>query len=373
MIIVPAAGFAQFGTSAFTNALAQAGNSNSDSTRTGSTPLVNSLNSDLSTPTAALTNNPTTAANTTSLAHSNPNQALNSTSSSPSSSCGGATGGLNSQAHSGTQWLGASLRAPMGSGGDPNKQISQNIYFKFRGDANKDVPAIWMWINPNQLVINHSKKIQEQVTRGGFVLFHWGDNLDEISASAVSGSFARLDRPQSNNKMGYTAAQPDVGLDRRDTWPYLRFMQVLALYRNNGISISSTGMSPNAGGFAPTSQVIASATATQSVGPSTNLTGVSNSTSRAIDNGSIAAGKNQSPIFSGIEMHYDDHIFTGYFTTFTWTERAEDPYKFSFDFKFTVLNTQYNKVFQTVCLPIKPNDLKAGLLGNFQIPRFNSL
>lgn len=380
MIAIPAAGFAQFSlipTAGISNqqlmtSVARAGNNISNNSLSGNMPIVDGASADQSTPNRAATDNASQTATTSVGIEQQSLFALASTSSGMSGEGGCGDDGQNFPAHMGAQWMGKSLRAPMASGGKPNGN-SQNIFFKFHGPSGQDVPAIWMWINPNQLVINHSKKIQEQVTRGGFVIFHWGDNLDEINASGVTGSFARLDLPGSKNGVGdYKAAQPDVGIDRRNTWPYLRFIQLLALYRNNGVS-NVSGKQAATGGFAPSAPAIASIFSTQQTGAAQDRNGTSNNTGNSVTNGQAAGDKNARLNFAGIEIHYDDNVFIGYFTSFTWTERAEDPFKFTFDFKFTVLNTTYNKVYQTASQPIKPKDTSSGLLGNFQIPRFNSL
>lgn len=359
-MIIPFAGpefVARFGNNVFNNLLNQNESSNTDRFRIGSTPINSSGTSVKNIPDPGKTDNPTQSYNTSGKgAGSNAVTAL---------SKGQSAESVAESGHSNDQWTGRSLRSPMGSGEGADQNSSKNIFFTFRNDSS--TPAIWMWINPGQLTISHSKKIAESMTRGGFVMFHWGDALDEISASGISGSFARMDTQGSRSPKAssYSATPPDVGLDRRSTIPYYRFMQLLALYRNNGISIPEKS-NTNTGGFPNSSQTVSSAESMQSSGPATNKEGILN---KMQSSGGLEANRSGTPVFVGIEMHYDDNIFTGYFTSFTWNERAEEPYKFSFDFRFTVLDTTYNQVFET----IRPSYISGGMLANFQNPRFNSL
>lgn len=353
--------------SAFSDLMNQSGTSNTNPSLDGGSQIIDSATANTTDQNPGKTDNSSSGYNTE-------NNTTNGNSNLLSQSGSDPTGGLTSP-HSNNQWLGKSLRAPMSNVSDPDQNTpSKNIFFKFAGDENASIPGVQMWINPNQFTISHSKKIQEQVTRAGFVIFHWGDELDEIAASGISGSFARLNCPDSNNGMGYTGSSPDFGLDRRDTWPYFKFMQLLALYRNNGIALPGDS-TRNGGGFTNQDSIPTSALSLQNgTGPSTTKQGTNNRTSNVVTSGKVQnAEKARRPTFAGIELHYDDNIFTGYFTSFTWSERAEDPFKFGFDFKFKILNTVYNKVFAAVVTQPNQKQIQSDLLANFQIPRFGSL
>jgi len=210
------AGFiARFGQTAFQNALERGGQSNTDRTRIGSTPIRKDIQG-------------------VSEAKLNPGRTSNPSQNSRISAEGAraATGVSNptsdqqfafnetdelGPAHYHDQYLGQSIRAPMATKGKPSRgDESKNIFFRFAGEENADKPGIWMFINPQQLSINMSKKLPQQVTRGGHVIFHWGDNLDEISASAITGSFARPDCSKSDasshhGEKRYTGSEPDFG------------------------------------------------------------------------------------------------------------------------------------------------------------------
>jgi len=47
---------------------------------------------------------------------------------------------------------------------------------------------VQMYINPQSLVINESKQINQVRTKGGFVIQYWGDNLTKITIEGTTGS-----------------------------------------------------------------------------------------------------------------------------------------------------------------------------------------
>ena len=81
--------------------------------------------------------------------------------------------------------------------------------------------SLVMHVNPANLNESHSKKKETIQTRGGFVEQHWGDELDEISASGSTGAFINI----------YTGLS-SVMRQRSIAWD--RFRDLYDLYRNNG-------------------------------------------------------------------------------------------------------------------------------------------
>lgn len=81
--------------------------------------------------------------------------------------------------------------------------------------------ALVMHVNPSNLSMNYTKKVERIQTRGGFVEQHWGDDLDEISADGSTGGFMNI-------RTGLAAVM------RRRTIQYSRFRDLYDLYRNNG-------------------------------------------------------------------------------------------------------------------------------------------
>jgi len=136
-----------------------------------------------------------------------------------------------------------------------------------------------MHVNPSSMNISYSKTVQKIQTRGGWVEQHWGEVPAKISASAVTGGFKRLYSGLSNIT-GTTA-----GGSRRETVAYDRYLDLLALFRNNGIVYNTSG----------------------------------------------------HPVFSGaVKLTFDEGVYVGWFETFSPKEDASQPFMFSFDFDFTV-------------------------------------
>lgn len=134
-------------------------------------------------------------------------------------------------------------------------------------------------INPNDLSINYAKDVSRIQTMGGFVEQVWGDAAQEISMSMNSGAFIRPFTGVSS------ITNPDYGGTRRQTIAYDKYLDLLALFHNNGMIYGLNG------------QVI------------------------------------QSGIIS---LYFDNAFYYGWFSSFTVNESAEAPFKFDLQATFTV-------------------------------------
>ena len=139
------------------------------------------------------------------------------------------------------------------------------------------IPDLAMKINPTNLSENFQKLINRKRTKGGFIVEHWGDQLDSISATGVTGGFM--------NERGLTNE------NRRDTSAFQSFESLISIYRNNG-SIYSTR-----------------------------------------DGSLVAQGS--------IIMYYDDTIRHGFFETFSVDESPEKPYNIDYQFTFKIMYDQF--------------------------------
>lgn len=149
-------------------------------------------------------------------------------------------------------------------------------------------------VNPTSMQWTYAQHIERTQTLGGFVEAHWGTNPTEISMEAVTGGFVRLftglsnitGPTESSDKVNPKSMTPvSVGGTRRDTIAYDKFLDLLALFYNNGAVYDS--------------------------------------------NGNIAFQGN-------ILMAYDGGSWWGWFTVFSVEETAEKPYQFALTFGFTV-------------------------------------
>jgi len=136
-------------------------------------------------------------------------------------------------------------------------------------------------VNPQSMSFSYAKVIERIQTKGGFVEQHWGEGARAIDFSGVTGGFKRLYSGLSN----VTGGGYDTGGTRRDTIAYDKYLDLLALFHNNGSVYDNTG--------------------------------------------EIA--------FQGIiKMSFDGGVYYGWFQNFNVNESAERPYLFELTTTFTV-------------------------------------
>lgn len=135
--------------------------------------------------------------------------------------------------------------------------------------------------NPSSMAFSYSKQIERIQTKGGFVEQHWGEAARTISFSMVTGGFKRLYSGMSN----VTGGGIDTGGTRRETIAYDKYLDLLALFHNNGSIYDSTG--------------------------EIALQGI-------------------------IKVTFDGGIYLGWFSSFNVTESAEKPFMFDLTAEFTV-------------------------------------
>lgn len=136
-------------------------------------------------------------------------------------------------------------------------------------------------VNPQSAAFSYSQVIERTQTKGGFVEFHWGEGLRSIDLNMVTGGFKRLYSGLSN----ITGGGLDVGGNRRETINYSKYLDMLALFHNNG-----------------------------------QITDI---------NGTI--------VFSGqIRIMFDGGIYIGWFDSFSVAEAAGKPFQFELTTKFTI-------------------------------------
>lgn len=96
-----------------------------------------------------------------------------------------------------------------------------------------------MHVNPQSMTINYAKIIERTQTKGGYVEQHWGEGARTIDFNMSTGGFMRLYSGLSNITGGPGAF--DAGGTRRETIAYDKFLDMLALFHNNGSIYDTTG------------------------------------------------------------------------------------------------------------------------------------
>lgn len=168
-------------------------------------------------------------------------------------------------------------------------------------------------VNPSSMQISYTKVVDRQQTLGGFVEAHWGEAPAEVQFQIATGGFVRLFAGLSNIT-GPSASNSDIlpttmqavstGGTRRDTIAYDKYLDLLALFKNNGAVYDTYGQ--------------------------------------------IA--------FQGqILVSFDGGAWYGWFDTFSVEETADRPYQFAVTAHFIVDREKYN--LRTVNVPLVPRNL----------------
>jgi len=134
-------------------------------------------------------------------------------------------------------------------------------------------------VNPTSMTIKYQRVVQRMQTRGGFVEQHWGDGTQGIDFDMATGGIMRLYSGLSNIQ------NPKYGGTRRETIAYDKYLDLLALFHNNGSVFDSRG------------NIV--------------LQGI-------------------------IKITFDGGVYLGWFSTFTVTESTEKPYQFTMSSSFEV-------------------------------------
>jgi len=136
-------------------------------------------------------------------------------------------------------------------------------------------------VNPTSMKMSHSKVIERIHTEGGFVEQHFGDGTETIAFEMATGGFMRLYTGLTN----ITGGGIDVGGTRRETIAYDKYLDILALFHNNGHIYDYHGRI----------------------------------------------------VFDGIiKIWFDGHTWYGWFQSFSVSEEAESPYQFTLSANFII-------------------------------------
>lgn len=101
---------------------------------------------------------------------------------------------------------------------------------------------------PTSLAFSYQKKVSRSVTIGGWVEYYWGDEPYTITLDMPSGAFMRIGSGLSNTTGAVNTLQSqrdgdsankdaygiDLGGNRRETLAYDKYLDMLALFHNNG-------------------------------------------------------------------------------------------------------------------------------------------
>jgi len=156
------------------------------------------------------------------------------------------------------------------------------MVFDIKGiDKRPWVPPLFMLINPRTFEKSSAKIVTTTKTRSGWVEYHWGDELDTLSASAATASFML---PYA----GLASGSSKPFINRTSTIGYMNFLSIIEIYRSNGLLWDENGVPVRAG---------------------------------------------------SLRVLYDSGYHSGYFEDFIFREVEDTPYRFDVSFTFKVQNT----------------------------------
>lgn len=154
-----------------------------------------------------------------------------------------------------------------------------------------------LYVNPNTMTPTKQKQISRIQTRGGWVEQHWGDGNGTLSFEMATGGFKRL----------YTGLTSTTGgpfsLDngsRRETLAYERYLDLKALFHNNGAVYGSDG---------------------------------------------------QIAFHGAIQVTYDGGVYIGWWTSLSINEVSNQPYMFTLSGEFTTKSER-----RTLRVPLTGNN-----------------
>lgn len=134
-------------------------------------------------------------------------------------------------------------------------------------------------VNPNSFDRAHKKTVNREQTRGGWVEYHGGDELDIINVSGVTDAFFTTDLGMLNIKQG-----------RKLSHGWNDMNAILSLFRSNGSKFDRRGMIYEA---------------------------------------------------NKVLLSYDVGKYYGLFESLTVTESTEKPYSFDYSFTYVITDTLY--------------------------------
>lgn len=137
-----------------------------------------------------------------------------------------------------------------------------------------------LWVNPSSLSIKYTRKVERIQTLGGWVEQHWGDDAEGIDISMATGGFMRL-----YSGLSTVTSPATTGGARRETLAYDAYLDMLALFHNNGSVYDVNGK--------------------------VALQGI-------------------------IKMTFDGGVYLGWFNSFSIQESAEKPHQFTLSASFDV-------------------------------------
>jgi hypothetical protein len=173
-------------------------------------------------------------------------------------------------------------------------------------------PMVQMYINPNNIRIDHSKNITNQRTKGGFVIQYWGENLIPLSISGTTGTSGI----EGINVLLDVYRNEQLAFD-----PFALFMAARQKQEAFAGDVFGVG------------SALFEASSAEDVGDAF-LDGLTGAASEAFPQAATQAPTLAS-LAAQVEMYWSGEVYRGYFESFSVIERADNLGMFDYEIKFT--------------------------------------
>jgi len=176
--------------------------------------------------------------------------------------------------------------SPVGLPGDASSALSartpaDTVKAAFQGKKRTYIPPLTLLVNPSDMTLNAQKVATPTYAKGGWIVEHWGEELDRILISGRTGGFY-IGNEVFNNKAGITR------INARNSAAYQNLMALYLIYKNNGYNYEKQ------------------------------------------------YDKRRINSVGSVRLYYDFVNYIGSFRSFTITEEATRPFSFSYSFEFVV-------------------------------------
>lgn len=193
------------------------------------------------------------------------------------------------------------------------------------GDVFKKEVKI-MYLNPQSFAINEQKLIKPTMTKGGYTVQYWGEELTKITANGTTGSSGIEGINVLRDIYRHEQIRFRDMLDRRRAEEELR-NKVKAI---GGGSLSDvvTGLGVIDAAFGGLGSRVVSGTKSIMDGFREPFEEESFET--------FSLPPSLASFATSIDMYYQGEVFRGFFTNFSYNETASEPGLFTYQFSFTV-------------------------------------
>tara|TARA_A100001011_G_scaffold391142_1_gene475990 strand:- start:431 stop:1393 length:963 start_codon:yes stop_codon:yes gene_type:complete len=190
-----------------------------------------------------------------------------------------------------------------------------------------------LYLNPQTINIREQKLISETLTKGGYIVQYWGEQLPEIGANGTTGSAGiegiNILRDIYRHEQ---AAMRNVFLERQD--------RLAVAARESAIAKGLQDDGQYSGGEAILDLVTGGAYSSLKSGISNSIDIITDAAAGGsyfdVERNQFSAPANLASFATTIDMHFQGEVFRGFFTNFSYTEEANSPGLFSYQFSFKV-------------------------------------